>query len=120
MLAGAKLPYVIHLLCPSPRNETLRAFLPETLNECPYPRGVGLLPCVIDVPYVLLIGNGAVGPPMEYHWVHCMNITLTVMYVKWIRDWQRTPTAARLAREAGKAVGLVASRSHWAAAIVPC
>lgn len=81
VLAGAKLPYVIHLLCPSPRNETLGAFLPEALNKCPDSRGLGLLACVIDAPYVLLIGNGAVGPPMEYYWVHCMTITLTVMYV---------------------------------------
>ncbi len=81
VLAGAKLPYVIHLLCPSPRNETLRALLPEALNECPDFRGVGLLSSVIDAPYVLIVGNGTVGPPMEYYWVHCTNITLLVMYV---------------------------------------
>ena len=81
MLANAKLPYVIHLLCPAPRNEVLGAFLPKTLNECPDSRGVGLLPCVVDAPYVLLIGNGAVGPSMKDDWIHYKNITLTVMYV---------------------------------------
>ncbi len=67
VLAGAKLPYVIHLLCPSSRNEKLRAFLPEPLNKCPDSRGLGFLPCVIDAPYILLIGNGAAGPPMKFY-----------------------------------------------------
>ena len=84
MLAGAKLPYVVHLFCPSPRNEALRAFLPEAFNECPDPRRPSLLPRVIDAPYVLLIGNGTVGPLMEDYWVHCTNITLTVMNVNHI------------------------------------
>ena len=65
VLASAKLPYVIHLLRPSPRDEPLRALLPEAINECPDPRRVGLLSRVIDALYILLIGNGAVGPPVE-------------------------------------------------------
>ena len=84
VLADAKLPYVVHLFCPSPRNENLRAFLPEALNERPDFRGVGFLSCVIDAPYVLLIGNGAVGPLVEDYWVHCTNITIRVIYVNHI------------------------------------
>ena len=84
VLADAKLPYIVHLFCPPSRNETLRAFLPEAFNECPDSRRLGLLPRVINAPYVLLIGNDAVGPLMEDYWVHCTNITLTVMYVNHI------------------------------------
>lgn len=81
MLAGAKLPYVVHLFCPSPRNKTLRAFLPEAFNEHPDSRRLGLLSRVVNAPYILFIGNAAIGPSMEGYWVHCTNITLTVMYV---------------------------------------
>ena len=84
VLAGAKLPYIVHLFRPSPRNEAMRAFLPEAFNECPNPRRPSLLPRVIDAPYVLLIGNGTVGPLMEDYWVHWANITLTVMKVNHI------------------------------------
>ena len=81
MLAGAKLPYVVHLLCPSPCNETLGAFLSEAFNERPDSRRLGLLSRAIDAPHVLFIGNGTVAPSMEDYWVHCTNITLTVMNV---------------------------------------
>ena len=81
VVAGAKLPYVVHLFCPSPRNETLRAFLPKAFNKRPDSRRLGLLSRVIHAPHVLLIGNCAVAPLMEDYWVHCTNITLTVMYV---------------------------------------
>ena len=81
VLASAELPYVVHLFCPSPPHETLRAFLPEASNECPDSRRLGLLPRVIDAPHVLLIGHAAVGPLMEDYRVHSRNITHTVMYV---------------------------------------
>ena len=81
VLARAKLPYVVHLFCPAPRSEALRAFLSKALNKRPDSRRLGFLSRAIDAPHVLLIGNGTVGPLMEYHRVHCTNITLTVMYV---------------------------------------
>lgn len=71
VMAGAKLPYVIHVLRPSPGDELLRALLPEAVNQCPDPRCLGLQSRVIDAPYVLLIiRDGAVGPPMEDYQVH--------------------------------------------------
>ncbi len=109
VLAGAKLPYVVHLFCPSPRNETLRAFLPEAFNECPDSRRLGLLPRVINAPYVLLIGNGAVGPLMEGNWVHVheYNPYGYACQSAWdgpvpeFKGWPMAPSSARLAHESG-------------------
>lgn len=81
VLAGAKLPYVIHVLRPSPGDELLRALLLEAIYQCTDPRRIGLQSRVIDASNVLLVGNGAIGPPMEDYQARYMNITHMVMYV---------------------------------------